>query len=460
MPHHIIIGGGPAATNCIEALRETDSTSPITLICDEPAHSRMALPYWLAGQIPREQTHTADADHFAKQGVQTRIGQRVTTIDPVGNTVTLDDGNSLSFDRLLIATGSSPLAPPITGTDLPGVQPLWTLAHTEHLLQATAHLDKPRVVLVGAGFIGFIMLNAMFKRGWQLTVVEREGQVLPRMLDGTAADMVQQWLKSQSVGVHVGTSVQAITQSPSGAKCLQLDNGQQLEADIVVIATGIQANLGLIAGSGIATDQGILVNDRMQTNFPHIYAAGDVAQGPVLGSSQSAVHAIQPTAVEHGRIAGANMAGQEVHYPGSLLMNIVDICGLQGASFGGWNDEQAETTIIANPGTSIYRKLLWRDDQLVGAIFTGRANDLGMLTDVGMVKGILQSQTRLGAWKQYLVDNPFDIRRAYIGAGIAQQLAGRTLLGRPTRDRKYRFGGIAAQTQVGTAHAQYVSTKK
>lgn len=457
--HNIIIGGGPAATNCIEAIRETDRESKITLICDEPAHSRMALPYWLAGNIPREQTHTADDAHFQAQGVEARIGTRVSKVDPANNSVTLDDGSAVNFDNLLIATGSSPLAPPIPGTDLPGVQPLWTLAHTECVLNATAGMDKPRVVLVGAGFIGFIMLNAMFKRGWQLSVVEREAHVLPRMLDATSAGMVESWLGSQSVNVHAGTTVQEIKQGNGDSKVVQLDNGSQIEADIVIIATGIKTNLGLVDGSGIETDEGILVNDQMQTNFANIYAAGDVAQGPVLFGQDRAIHAIQPTAVDHGRVAGANMAGQEVHYPGSLLMNIVDVCGLQAASFGAWDDPNGDAMTISNPTGSIYRKLLWRDDYLIGAIFTGRPNDMGMLTDVGMVKGILQTQTALGPWKQYLAENPFDIRRAYIGAGVAQKLVGSTLLGRPTKDRAYRFGGTKAETTVGSAHSVFVGTK-
>ncbi len=457
--HHVIIGGGPAATNALETIREFDGSSKVTLISDEPAYSRMALPYWLAGDIPPEHTHTGDDAYFQGLAADTRFGQRVTQIDPQAGSVALSDGSSLDFDNLLIATGSSPLAPPIAGTDLPGVQPLWTLAHTQNVLDAAAAHPQPRVVLVGAGFIGFIVLNAMFKRGWKLAVVEREAHVLPRMLDAPAAGFVQDWLARQNVDVHAGATVQAISESADGAKLVQLAGGQTLEADVVIIATGIKANVDLVDGSGIETGDGILVNGRMQTNFPNIYAAGDVAQGPVLFAADREVHAIQPTAVDHGRVAGANMAGHEIHYPGSLLMNVVDVCGLQTASFGAWNDAAAEPLTISNPGGLIYRKLLWRDDQLVGAIFTGRSNDLGMLTDVGMVKGILQTQTRLGPWKKFLTENPFDIRRAYIGAGVAQKLVATTLLGRPTKDRKYHFGGQQPQTSVGPSHAVFVGTK-
>ena len=153
------------------------------------------------------------------------------------------------------------------------------------------------------------------------------------------------------------------------------------------------------------------------------------------------------------------MAGQQVAYAGSLLMNVVDVCGLQCASLGNANEPAAEVSTICNPSTPIYRKLVWRDDHLVGAMFAGRAHDLGMLTDMGMVKGILQTQTPLGLWKKFLVENPFDIRRAYVAVGVAEKLARRTLLGRPTEDRPYRFGDARPRSPVGPAHAVLTGTR-
>jgi NAD(P)H-nitrite reductase large subunit len=454
--HHVIVGGGPAATNAVETIRLVETElSRVTLISDEPAHSRMAIPYWIAGSIPREQTQTGDADYFRNLKVDTKFGQRVLRVDPSSKTVMFSNGQSMSFDNLLIATGSRPQTLPIPGADLPGVQPLWTLAHAESVLQAAERTEPLRVALIGAGFIGFIVLGAMFKRRWQLTVIEREQQVLPRMLDETGAALVQSWLDQKNVAVQTGTSVEAIRQIHDGTKIVQLANREQVEADLVVIATGIRPNLELLEGAGIETDEGILVNDRMQTNVPAVYAAGDVAQAPVMLDDSPAIHAVQPTAVDHGRIAGANMAGHEVRYPGSLLMNVVDVCGLQCASFGRWNDPDAEQTVIQNPGSSIYRKLLWNEDQLVGALFCGRADDLGMLTDVGMIKGLMQTRTHFGPWKSYLSANPFDVRRAFVATGVASKLAKTTLLGRPTRVREFRFQNAQPAASVGKSHAVF-----
>ena len=458
MVQHVIIGGGPAATNAIETIRQFESQpSQITLVSDEPAHSRMALPYWLAGKIPEQHTYTGDDKYFQNLDVHTHIGQRVISVDVGERRLELSDGASITYDNLLMATGSSPLNPPIPGADRPGVQALWTLADTKQVLDATESLEKPRVVLVGAGFIGFIVLNAMFKRGWDLTVVEREPQVLPRMLDAGAAGLVHAWLEKQGVAAHLGTTVKAIHASSNGGNQVELEDGQLLESDIVILATGIRANVDLATGTPIDVDQGILVNDQMQTNVNGVYAAGDVAQGPILHSRDRAIHAIQTTAVDHGRVAGANMAGHEVHYPGSLLMNVVDVCGLQCASFGDWSSEKAGSTLISNETAHVYRKYLWHDDRMIGAIFTGQPNDLGMLNDVGMVKGILQTGSALSQWKDYLHQNPFDVRRVYIAKGVAAKLAASTLTGRPAQARQFRYGNAKVETKLGPSHVAYVS---
>ncbi len=462
MTRHVIIGGGPAAINAIETIRAIDNgASHITLVSDEPAYARMVLPYWLAGQIPQKQVYTADDAYYDRLKVERQIGRRATRIDPKGNTVTLDDGRTLPFDDLLLATGSSATSPPVPGTDLPGVHPLWTLAHTEAVLKEAENKPKPEVAFIGAGFIGFIVLNAMSKRGWKLHVVEMAGHVLPRMLDAESAGLVENWLRGKGLTLHLGTTARAITEH-QGRKRVSLADGRSVDADLVIIATGIRPNLDAVKDSGIAVDQGVLVNERMQTNFPHVYAAGDVAQGPDLYGDRPAVHAIQPTAVDHGRVAGANMAGQEVRYPGSLLMNILDACGLQCASFGRWSEPGAETMSIVNPDRPVCRKLLWTGDRLTGAVFVGPANDLGMLNDVGMVKGIMQTRTPLGQWKAFLRDNPFDVRRPYVALKVAQQLAGTTLLGRPSRARGYRFEDQQPGPQVtrADAHLAFVRSKE
>ena len=153
------------------------------------------------------------------------------------------------------------------------------------------------------------------------------------------------------------------------------------------------------------------------------------------------------------------MAGQEVHYSGSLLMNILDVCGLQCASYGNWLDSTAEEMTMENPDSRIYRKLMWTGDELTGAMFVGQAQDVGMLTDLGMVKGMMQTRTAFGPWKEFLRENPFDIRRAYIANRVASKLAGQTLLGRPAKTRQYMHGDAKVGPKAGPGHSVFVSTK-
>ena len=434
---HLIIGGGPAATNAMQTIRQFDDQAIIELVSDEPAHSRMALPYWIADQIGHDRVLTANDELFQQLGVTARIGTRVASIDPSARQVTLDDQTTLAYDRLLLATGSRPLQLAIPGVDGDRVQPLWTIAHVERLLDSLATAGKPHVAMIGAGFIGLIVLNAMHKRGWKLSVIEREAQVLPRMLNKAAAQLAHDWLGRQGVSVTCGATVQSIA-DVAGQKRLQLDTGKSIDCDLVIVATGVQPNVELARAAGIEVDHGILVNSYMRTSAPHIFAAGDVAQGPVLHSSIREVHAIQPTAVDHGRMAGANMADQSIEYPGSLSMNVLDVCGLQCVSYGDWSGNDATDMPLQNDARPIYRNLFWRDRTLVGAMFVGQANDVGMLTDAGMAKGLIQTATDIGEWKSFVEENPFDLRRPYIATGVADKLKRFTLLGQAASSPAYR----------------------
>lgn len=455
---HVILGAGPAGMHAIETIRKYDrDNSEIHLVCDEPAYSRMVLPYWLAGAIVEAHVFTADDSFYARHRVTPHVGKRATAVDVNARQVTLNDGSTLPFDNLLIATGSSATRPSIDGSDLPGVHNLWTLDDARAVSARVG--PQKRVLFVGAGFIGFIVLNALFKKQCQLTVVEIERQVLPRMLDAAGAALVQNWLASKGVDLCTGTSVRAIEKS--GARLtVRLASGQSCEADCVIISTGIRPNVGFLQGSGIATDQGVLVNAHLCSNVPGVFAAGDCAQGPDLLGGAATIHAIQPTAIDHGRIAGANMAGQAVPYDGSLLMNVLDICGLQTASFGRWSATGSDTLVTENATRPIYRKLILDGDRVVGAVMLGRTADLSTINDIGMVKGLIQTQTPLGAWKSYLQQHPVDIRRPYVATGVAARLLQKTLLPDATGDLGYRYQDVRpdADTERGPHHAGFAET--
>ena len=449
----VIVGAGPAGMYAAETIRSLDATAAITLVGDEPPHARMALPYWLAGQVPRAQTLTGGPELYARLQLDARIGVRATALDPTAQRVELSDGTSLEFDALLLALGSRPRRLAIPGAELPGVQTMWSLADTETLLDGLQ--PGTEVCLIGAGFIGLIVLNALWKRRCKLQVVESADHILPRMLGVDAAGVAEQWLSARGVSLHPGEQVERIEADGSRRGVILADGGE-LSADRVILATGVQPNVELARAAGLKVESGILVDQRCRTSAPGIYAAGDCAAGPNLLGGPHEVHAIQPTAVDHGRVAGANMAGKDVEYPGSLSMNILDVAGLQCVSFGNWTGDGPDTQVLRNAGSALYRKLVWDGGALVGAVFVGPMNDVGMLNDVGMVKGFIQSQVQWGEWTRHLQESPADLRRPYVALGVPQLLVARTLLGAPSVARSHRAGDLQPTVDRGPHHAVFV----
>jgi len=427
---HVIVGGGTAGLNAILSIREHDrGTSEITLVSAERPYSRMVLPYYLGRSIAESHVFTLTPARLAQLQVQAYIGQRAADLDATANRLTLDDDTILEYDDLLVATGSSAVKAPVAGADMPGVHSFWTLPQARSVVAQIR--EGSHVVMVGAGFIAFTILNAILALKARLTVVEIAPQILPRMIDRTGAELVARWLTRHGVTIRTGASLTAI-EDATGRKYLRFREGEDLVADVVIMATGIRTNLEWLSGSAVRVNRGILVDDHLRSSVPNIYAAGDVAEGRDLVSGQPALHAIEPTAMEHGRVAGANMAGRDVAYRGSLLMNIVEVCHLDIASFGAWDDPAAEAFAATRPERWAYRKLLWRNDRLVGGMILGMANDIWTTNDVGMLKGLVQSGGRLGAWKEHLRRNPFDIKPAFIASGTTARLLPETTLGRPS----------------------------
>jgi NAD(P)H-nitrite reductase large subunit len=428
---HLIVGGGTAGMNAMRTIREEEGErSEITLVSAEKPYSRMVLPYYLDRSIAESHVFTATAAVLAGWGVKTQLGRRAASLDTKANVCVLDDGTRVEYDDCLIATGSSPVKAPVPGADLPGVHSFWTLDQCRALIADIR--PGSHVVMVGAGFISFTILNSILALGAKLTIVEIAARILPRMIDDTGAGLVTEWLQRHGVTIRAGAKLTRIEEA-KGRKRLRFAQGADLVADVVVMATGIRTNLAWLKDSGLAIRQGIVVDDRLRANVPNVYAAGDVAEGADLIGSRSVVHAIEPTAQEHGRVAGANMAGKDVRYKGSLLMNIVEVCHLDIASFGAWDDDKAEVTTGLKQDRPAYRKLLWRGDRLTGAIILGPSSDIWTTNDVGMLKGLVQTQVPLGRYKGYLMRNPFDLKPAYIAAKTTSRLLPETVLGRPAK---------------------------
>jgi NAD(P)H-nitrite reductase large subunit len=427
---HVIVGGGTAGLNAILTIRQHDrGESEIILVSTERPYSRMVLPYYLGRSIAESHVFTATPARLAQLDVKTHIGRRAAGLDTAGNKLTLDDSTVIDYDDLLVATGSSAVRAPVSGADGPGVHSFWTLPEARRVVAGIR--EGSHVVMVGAGFIAFTILNAILALKARLTIVEIAPRILPRMVDGAGAEIVEQWLTRHGVEIRTGATLTAVEEA-DGKRRLRFRQGEDIFADLVIMATGIKSNLEWLEGSGVRVNRGVLVDDRLRSNVGNVYAAGDVAEGRDLVTGEPAVHAIEPTAMEHGRVVGANMAGRDVAYRGSLLMNIVEVCHLDIASFGAWDDPTAEACSAVRSERSAYRKLLWRGDRLVGAMILGISSDIWTTNDIGMLKGLVQSGNSLGAWKEHLRRNPFDIKPAFIASGTTARLLPETILGRPS----------------------------
>jgi NAD(P)H-nitrite reductase large subunit len=412
---HVIIGNGPAGVVAAEALRKNDPAASITLIGDEPEppYSRMALPYLMMGDIDEAGTHLRkDAGHFARLAIDL-VRDRVDVVDTGKRSVRLKSGASLPYDRLLIASGAHAIKPEIAGIDLPGVHACWTMEDARRIIARA--VPGSRVLQIGAGFIGCIIMEALKSRGVELTVVEMGDRMVPRMMTPAAGAMIRRWCEREGVTVHVGARVTAIRRA-AGREALvaTLDSGKEIDAETLIVAAGVRPNVGFLAGSGIVCENGVSVDATMQTNIAGVYAAGDVAAAIDFATCVRGMNAIQPNAVEQARVAALNMAGKRAESHGNMALNVLDTLGLVSSSFGQWSGVAGGQSVeLVDDGAYRYLCLQFSDDVLIGA------TAIGLTEGVGVLRGLIEGRVRLGPWKDRLLAEPLRFPDAYLARAQA-----------------------------------------
>ena len=420
MTHHVILGAGPAGVIAAETIRKLAPQDTITVIGDEPEppYSRMAIPYLLMGNIDERGTYLRKAaSHF--QDLKINIVQdRVKSAQAATKMIVLQSGKSIQFDTLLIATGSHPVAPPIAGIDSEGVHTCWTMEDARHIMQLAT--KGARVLQLGAGFIGCIIMEALSARGVHLSVVEMGDRMVPRMMGPTAGGMIRDWCEAKGVQVFTGTKVESI----AAGKPLQvkLSNGTTVEADLVISAAGVRPAIGYLKDSGVTCLLGVLTDEHLQTNVPGIFAAGDCAEALDKVSGKMIVSAIQPNAAEQARVAAANMVAfargntLTAGLHGVTQINVLDTLGLISTSFGDWQGvpggDHVEWT-DAKAGKHL--SLQFDGDVLVGC------NSVGWTDHVGVMRGLVEGQVHLGTWKDVLKGDPTKLMEAYLASAQGQE---------------------------------------
>ncbi len=377
---YVIIGNSAAAVGCIEGLRKCDKNGSITVISDEEHHvySRPLISYYLAGKVKPENMVYRKKDFYEKNNVTTLFDLKAVSIDPKKKSVALSDGASVPYDKLLIATGSSPFVPPTQGL---GTQSnVFTFLKYDDALGIEKLIDKQsRVVVVGAGLIGLKAAEGLAPVTGSVHVVELAPRVLPMILDEQAAAPVQQRLEENGITFHLGITVENVVGSDKVEKVI-LKDGTELPCDVLVMGVGVRPNVAEAKAAGVEVNRGIIVDEAMRTNVKDIYAAGDVTEGTDIITGERKIMALWPNAYAQGRAAAYDMCGGKDDFDGVFPMNAVGFFGLSMITAGVQGGEGVEVLVKRNERTGATRRFFVKDDRLVGMILVGDVDRAGIYT--------------------------------------------------------------------------------
>lgn len=399
---YVVVGNSAAGIGTVEGIRKVDPEGSITLISDEPYHSysRPLISYYLAGKVETEKMYYREQDFYEKMKVNTRLGEKVISVLPGEKAVVLSSGEKIGYDRLMLATGGKPIVPDIPGSDLEGV---FTFLKWDDVKEIEQYLDKEdTVVIIGAGLIGLKAAEAITGFKAKVKVVELANRVLSAILDEDAAAMVQKKLEDKGIEFYLNNTVKEIKGNGKVTE-VKLQDGTRLDCDAVIIAIGVAPNKDLAVQAGLEINRGIIVDEYLRTSNPDIYAAGDVSEGYDTLYKERRVLPILPNAYKQGFTAGQNMAGREEKYRGGFAMNAIGFFGLPMITAGIIKPQGSEFSemVEANPEKCTYRKVVLRDNRLVGFITLNDVDRVGILT------GLMEKEVNVEPFKDKLLRKDF-----------------------------------------------------
>lgn len=374
MGKYVIVGNGVAGTTAAETIRKLDKNGTITLITDEglPFYWRLRLNEYLAGDLREGDLLARSAQWYEERSITLRLESTVIGGDAKETVVVTNGGEKIRYDKLLIATGSHSFIPPIAGSAKQGVWALRTIKDAQEILKSTKRVEM--VVVIGGGLLGLEAGNALRRLGKEVVVVEFFPRLLPRQLDNEGAKRLQDMMEAMGFSFRLGAKTQGIT-GAAGVNGVALEGGELLPAQMVIISAGVRPNLALVGPLGLKADKGIIVSEHLSTNQADIYAAGDVAE------FQGMLYGIWPAAMEQGRIAGANMAGNASSYHGTTMANTLKVVGIDLASAGEIDADNKHESIVVSDAHS-YKKIVIDDNRIIGCIMLGDKRNFNRLTEL------------------------------------------------------------------------------
>lgn len=403
---YLIIGNSAGGIGAAEAIRELDKAGTMAIVSDEPypAYSRPLISEHLFEGRPLERMLYRPADFYEKNNVRTLFGEKVARVDFGGHSLKLESGRRLEWQKLLLATGGSPIVPRMEGGDARGV---FTFTKLDDAKAIDKFLSKrkgdTRELVIGGGLIGVSASEALVKRGVEVTIVEMKNWILNTILDEEAAELEAKALVDAGVDIITGHTVAKINKDSSGAvNGAVLDDGRSLACDMVVVAIGVTPRLELADGQ-LKTNRGVIVNRTMQTSMADVYACGDVAEAYDFVFGENRVTPVWPNAYIGGRVAGQNMAGTKAEYQGGTAMNSLKYFGVNIVSAGMVAPPDKSYEVVLQGGDGIYRKVILKDGLITGLVFAGD------IEKSGIIYNLMKDKVKVDGFKDELVADDFGL---------------------------------------------------
>lgn len=404
---YLLVGSSHAALEALAAIRMHDAEGSVVLATRdvEPPYSPTVLPYVVSGRSDPARVRLRGERYFSEQNATLRCGSALEALDTANRVAKFRSGDEIAYQRLLLATGAAPAIPPIPGLAAIEFHVLRTLADALRLREALG--SARQAVVLGAGLVGMHAAENLVNAGARTAVLEMRPQVLPGYFDAQAAGLIEKAFTQRGARMLCGQTVTG-AQRNHGGFVLTLGNGERVSGELLLVATGVRPAIGYLKGSGIAADDGILVDRRMRTSVANVWAAGDVTQAASFYRDAAVVNGILPNAAEQGRVAGMDMAGDPgaKDFRGAVPINTYHFFGRQALSVGIGEIEGGESHVRFDAEAGRYRKIVLANERLAG-IFS-----IDLPFDAGIMVELVLRRVDLGPVKQEFLDRPRETARA------------------------------------------------
>lgn len=408
---YVIIGTGGAGVSAVEAIREYDQESEIIMISNEdvPPYSACLLLNYLFDENKRDIVFWKGKDFYDRMNVTPILGSNVNQIQPENKKILVGD-ESIDFDKLLIAAGGSVDLPSIKGIDKNGIFTFKTLSDTDNIYKWLKTQNVRNAIVLGGGLIGLDAAEGLKKHDVNVTVVEALDRVLPRMLDKEMGNLVKDILQNNGVEVKVETKITNIL-GDEWVQSTKLSDKTVLDADMIIIATGIIPNLDIAKNSGIKTNSGIIVNEYLKTNITDVYAAGDIVESVNVLTGKREPILLWSNALIQGSIAGYNMVGKNTKYSGTSNQTLIKVFETPVISHGAFEGE--EIRVFKD---NIHKKMYLKDSTIVGYVF------INTMQNVGVYHSLMISKRDISKYKNFILKEKFNVGMIEIEAAMLQEI--------------------------------------